>query len=166
MKSHFLKMAKYNSWANARLYAMARGLPDASYRQNVGAFFGSLHGTLNHLLVTDRIWMRRFTGIGNSPNTLNAILFEDLPSLELARQKEDARIVQYIDDLSDSDIAKDITYIMTNGIPQSYLLEDLLAHLFNHQTHHRGQSHTILTLLGVVEPQSLDMSAMLREKAQ
>jgi uncharacterized damage-inducible protein DinB len=65
MKSHFSQMAKYNTWANARLYGMARGLPDKLYRKNVGAFFGSLHGTLNHLLVTDRVWMRRFTGIGD-----------------------------------------------------------------------------------------------------
>jgi uncharacterized damage-inducible protein DinB len=165
MKSHFSKMAKYNAWANARLYAMARGLPDALYRQNVGAFFGSLHGTLNHLMVTDRIWMCRFTAIGDSPKTLDAILFEDLPSLELARREQDTRIVQYIDGLSDSDIGKDVTYLMTNGIPQRYPLEDLLAHLFNHQTHHRGQAHTILTLLGIAEPQSLDLSVMLRERS-
>lgn len=166
MKSHFSKMAKYNAWANARLYTMARDLPDAAYQQDVGAFFGSLHGTLNHLLVTDLIWMQRFTGIGDSPKTLDAILFEDLPSLELARRKEDARIVQYIDGLSDSDIAEDVAYVMTNGVPQRYMLGELLAHLFNHQTHHRGQAHMILTLLGVVEPQPLDLSAMLREKAQ
>lgn len=165
MKPHFLKMAKYNAWANARLYGMARDLPDESYRRNVGAFFGSLHGTLNHLLGTDRIWMHRFTGTGDPPKTLDEILFEDLPSLELARREQDTRIVQYIDGLSDSDIRKDVAYVMTNGKPQRYPLEDLLAHLFNHQTHHRGQAHTILTLLGITEPQSLDLSAMLREKA-
>lgn len=165
MKSHFSKMAKYNAWANARLYAMARGLPDVDYRKDVGAFFGSLHGTLNHLLVTDRIWMRRFTGLGDSPKTLDGVLFEDLPSLELARMEEDRRIIQYVDGLSDNDIGKNVAYLMTNGIPQSYPLEDLLAHLFNHQTHHRGQAHTILTLLGIAEPQSLDISAMLREKS-
>lgn len=72
MKSHFTRMAKYNSWANARLYGMAHGLADDLYRKNVGAFFASLHGTLNHLLVTDRIWMRRFTGTGDHPAKLNA----------------------------------------------------------------------------------------------
>lgn len=165
MKPHFSKMARYNAWANARLYGMARSLPDASYRKDVGAFFGSLHGTLNHLLATDRIWMRRFTGLGDPPKTLNAILFGDLPSLELARQEEDKRIVQYVDGLSDNDIAMDVTYLMTNGVPQHYPLGDLLAHLFNHQTHHRGQAHTILTVLGIAEPQALDLSAMLREKS-
>jgi uncharacterized damage-inducible protein DinB len=165
MKSHFSQMAKYNTWANARLYEMARGLPDKLYRKNVGAFFGSLHGTLNHLLVTDRIWMRRFTGIGDDhPNKLNAILFEDLPSLELARREEDERIVQYVDGLTDSDISRDLDYSTTSGTPQRNQLRELLAHLFNHQTHHRGQAHTILTVLGIPEPQPLDLLAMLREK--
>jgi uncharacterized damage-inducible protein DinB len=164
MKSHFAKMAKYNAWANARLYAMARGLPDAPYRKNVGAFFGSLHGTLNHLLVTDRIWMRRFTGMGDQPKTLNVILFDDLPSVELARREEDQRIVKYVDVLTDNDFDKDLDYVTTNGIPQRFALGDLLAHLFNHQTHHRGQAHTILTVLGIAEPQPLDLLVMLREK--
>ena len=164
MKSHFSRMAKYNAWANARLCGMARGLPDESYRRSVGAFFGSLHGTLNHLLVTDRIWMHRFTGVGDSPKTLNEILFDDLQSLELARQQEDKRIIQYVGGLSGNDIDKNLDYTMTNGVPQSHPLADLLAHLFNHQTHHRGQAHTILTVLGIAEPQSLDLSVMLREK--
>ena len=76
MKPHFAMMARYNAWANARLYAEARGLSDESYRKDVGAYFRSLHGTLNHLLVTDRIWMRRFTGEGEHPAQLNAIMFE------------------------------------------------------------------------------------------
>lgn len=67
MKPHFAMMARYNAWANARLYAEARAVSDESYRKDVGAFFRSLHGTLNHLLVTDRIWMRRFTGKGEHP---------------------------------------------------------------------------------------------------
>ena len=157
-------MAKYNAWANARLYGMARDLPDASYRQGVDAFFGSLHGTLNHLLVTDRIWMSRFSGIGDQPKTLNAILFQDLASLAQARQEQDTGIIQFVDGLSHDDIGKFLDYSTTSGIPQRYPLGDLLTHLFNHQTHHRGQAHTILTVLGVEEPLSLDFWAMLREQ--
>ena len=85
MKSHFARMARYNAWANGRLYTDARTLSDAEYRKGVGAFFGSLHGTLNHLMVADRIWMRRLTGTGDHPAKLNAIMFDDLSSLELAR---------------------------------------------------------------------------------
>src|SRR5256885_16930777 len=115
MKSHLAMMARYNAWANVRLYAAARNLPDESYRRNVGVFFGSLHGTLNHLLVTDRIWMRRFTGTGDHPAKLNAIMFDDLPSLELARKEEDDRIIRYVDGLREEEIGKDLDYFTTNG---------------------------------------------------
>ncbi|MGH9577694.1 MAG: DinB family protein [Terriglobales bacterium] len=166
MKDHFNTMARYNAWANARLYAVARDLHDASYRKNVGAFFGSLHGTLNHLLVADRIWMKRFTGTGDHPNQLNAILFEDFASLEQARKAEDQRIIQYVGGLSEEELGKDLNYSTTKGVPQRQPLRDLLTHLFNHQTHHRGQAHTILTVLGIPEPNPLDLLLMLREKAQ
>jgi uncharacterized damage-inducible protein DinB len=158
-------MAAYNAWANARLYTVARGLPDEQYRRNIGAFFGSLHGTLNHLLVTDRIWMRRLTGTGEHPNKLNAILFEDLASLEAARIEEDKRIIRYVDGLSEGDFDKPLDYATTKGVPQRNSLGELLAHLFNHQTHHRGQAHAILTVLGIAEPTSLDLLGMYREKA-
>lgn len=164
MKTHFGRMAAYNAWANARLYAMARGLPDEAYRKNVGAFFGSLHGTLNHILVADRIWMKRFSGTGEHPVQLNAILFDDLRSLEVARRAEDDRIIRHVESLSEEDIDGILDYATTKGVPQRNPLRDLLAHFFNHQTHHRGQAHAILTVLGVQEPQSLDLLAMLREK--
>ena len=76
MKSHFEQFAAYNQWANARLYEAALALSDADYRRNVGAFFGSMHGTLNHLLATDRIWFKRLTGEGDHPNRLDAIIHE------------------------------------------------------------------------------------------
>ena len=166
MKSHFSTMARYNAWANARLYAAARGLPDASYRKHVGAFFGSLHGTLNHLLVTDRIWMRRMTGTGDHPATLDAIMFDDLPSLEAARKAEDERIIRHVDGLSEEDIGRDLSYATTKGVPHRNRLGDVLAHLFNHQTHHRGQAHAILTVLGIREPQPLDLLAMYRDRTR
>ena len=163
MKRHFAMMAKYNSWANARVYAAARGLPDESYRRNVGAFFGSLHGTLNHLMVTDRIWMRRFTGEGDHPSQLNAIMFDDPPSLAKARKAEDDRIIRYVEGLPEEKLGSDLNYATTKGMPQRYPLRDLLAHFFNHQTHHRGQAHAILTVLGIPEPQPLDLLGMYRE---
>lgn len=164
MQSHFTTLATYNAWANARLYAAARALPDDQYRKNVGAFFGSLHGTLNHLLVADRIWLRRFTGEGEAPSKLNAILHEDFASLEAARKAEDARIIRYVGGLADGEIDKDLDYATTTGAPHRNKLKDLLTHLFNHQTHHRGQAHAILTVLGVSEPPPLDLLVMLREK--
>lgn len=165
MKAHFQLMARYNQWVNRRLYEQARGLTDEQYRRPVGAFFGSLHGTLNHILVGDRIWMRRFTGTGDAPAKLNAILHDDLASLERAREEEDARILRYVDGLSDPDCAAELEYKTTAGVPYRNVLGQLLAHFFNHQTHHRGQAHMILTVLGIAEPKSQDLLGLLREKA-
>ena len=97
LNSPFPMLAAYNAWANRRLYDAAAALPDADYRADRGAFFKSVHGTLNHLLVADRIWMRRFTGAGEHPNRLDAILFEDLSELRAAREAEDGRIAAYIE---------------------------------------------------------------------
>ena len=96
MKSHFLMMARYNAWANARVYRMASQLSDEQYRRDVGAYFKSLHGTLNHLLATDRIWMHRLTGEGDHPTRLDAIVFDDLSSLTAARREEDERIIRFL----------------------------------------------------------------------
>jgi uncharacterized damage-inducible protein DinB len=143
---------------------MAARLPDEGYRKNVGAYFGSLHRTLNHLLTADRIWMRRLTGTGAHPNELNAILFDDLPALRTARQAEDVRIMTFMEELGAADFQKQWDYQTLNGAPQRQPLGEILAHLFNHQTHHRGQAHAILTVLGVAEPDPLDLLLMLREK--
>lgn len=165
MKSHFLMMAEYNAWANARLYRVAGRLPDAQYRQDVGAFFRSLHGTLNHIMTADLIWMRRLTGSGDHPGKLNAIVFDDLQSLSAARSREDQRIINFVADLPDSLLEEVLEYQTLNGTPAKQPRREILAHLFNHQTHHRGQAHTVLTLLGVAEPDPLDLLIMQRERA-
>jgi uncharacterized damage-inducible protein DinB len=118
MKPYFLMMARYNAWANLRLYKMAGALPEELYRREVGVYFKSLHGTLNHLLVTDRIWMRRLTGEGSHPNKLNAIAFDDFASLQAARTSEDLRIVNYTENLQEADIEKELDYTTLNGTPQ------------------------------------------------
>ena len=164
MKSHFAMMVDYNAWANRRLYGMAAQLPDEQYRRDVGAYFKSLHGTLNHIMVADLIWMRRLTGAGDHPGNLNAIVFDDLPSLSAARQQEDHRIITYIDSLSDAQLEEMWDYRTLNGTIQRQRRRETLAHLFNHQTHHRGQAHAILTVLGVYEPDGLDLLFMLRER--
>ena len=164
MKSHFVLMADYNAWANGRLYGMARQLPDEQYRRDVGAYFKSLHGTLNHLMVADLIWVRRLTGVGEHPRTLKAILFDDLPSLVAARQQVDQRLITYVDSLSDAQLEERWDYRMLDGTLQRQRHRETLAHVFNHQTHHRGQAHAILTVLGVCEPDGLDLLLMQRER--
>jgi uncharacterized damage-inducible protein DinB len=146
MKEHYEMFARYNAWANQRLYDAAGDLSDADYRADRGAFFKSMHGTLNHLLVTDRIWMYRFTGLGEAPDRLDAILVEEFASLRAARQIEDGRIVNYVEGLDDERLHGVIKYRRVST-PEEYVqpLAPALAHWFNHQTHHRGQAHAILT---------------------
>jgi uncharacterized damage-inducible protein DinB len=164
MKTHFAMMARYNAWANARLFRMAGTLADELYRKEVGAYFKSLHGTLNHLLVADRIWMRRLTGSGDHPDKLNAIVFDDLSSLHAARADQDRRIIAFVQGLAEPAFEEALEYRMLNGAPQRQPRREILAHLFNHQTHHRGQAHAILTVLGVAEPDPLDLLIMQREQ--
>jgi uncharacterized damage-inducible protein DinB len=165
MKTHFAMMAKYNAWANARLYRMAAAMPDDLYRKEIDVYFKSLHGTLNHLLTADSIWMRRLTGAGSHPDKLNAIMFDDLASLHSARLEMDGRIIQLSRSLSNLDIEEAFEYRTLDGMPQRQRRGDALAQLFNHQTHHRGQAHAILTFLGVAEPEPLDLLIMLREQS-
>ena len=149
MKQHFAMMAAYNAWANRRVYEAAALLDDEAYRRDTGAFFKSLHGTLNHLLAADRIWMKRFTGEGDAPAALDSILHDTLPALTLAREAEDRRIIDWVDGLSREALAGRFTYMTVTDLRTvSQRLSPALAHLFNHQTHHRGQAHTILTSLG------------------
>ena len=105
MKFLFEMLAAYNAWANERLYDAAARLPDAGYRADRGAFFGSIHGTLNHILVGDRIWMHVFTSEGVRPSRLDAILYDDFAALRLARRAEDARICAYVATLSEEALA-------------------------------------------------------------
>ena len=149
MKEQFEMFAAYNRWANGVVYAAARDLNGEEFSRNQGAFFGSMIGTLNHLLSADRIWMQRFTGAGDAPKALNAILHSDLDELEAARRTEDERIINWIGGLSEEELATNFSYMpITNPQPVTQRLGAALSHFFNHQTHHRGQCHMILTSLG------------------
>ena len=141
--------AGYNAWANERIYDAAAKLADADYRADRGAFFKSVHGTLNHMLVADRIWMRRFTNEGEAPRQLDAILFDSLPALREARVAEDQRIHAFVESLDAAKLAGDFTYrTITNPTTLIQPLAPALDHFFNHQAHHRGQLHCLLTAIG------------------
>ena len=163
MKDHYTTFAGYNAWANRRLYDAAALLSDAEYRADKGAFFKSMHGTLNHLLVTDRIWMKRFTGQGEAPDRLDAILHKRLAELRSAREAEDRRIVDYIGGL-DEERLKGVIRYRRASTPDEFVqkLMPALDHWFNHQTHHRGHAHMILTSLGKKAPE-LDLLYYQRE---
>jgi uncharacterized damage-inducible protein DinB len=160
----YLSLAAYNSWANQRLYAAAATIADRDYRADRGAFFKSLHGTLNHILVGDRIWMRRFTGEGEAPTRLDVVLFEDFAELRAAREAEDRRIEAYVGSLGEDRLAGTFAYTpITNPARVEQRLSDALDHFFNHQTHHRGQAHCLLTAITGDAP-SLDLVVLQRER--
>ena len=159
---NFRQLADYNDWANRRLYGAALAMPDEAYRRRTGVFFGSLHGTLNHLLLTDRVWLKRLTGEGEHPNRLDAILFEEREDLLRARLAEDARLKRVIGGYSEADLGQAVSYQTMSGQPQRQMLQDILLHLFNHQTHHRGQAHACCSIVTGQEPPSLDLLAFQR----
>ncbi|MBU1317347.1 MAG: DinB family protein [Alphaproteobacteria bacterium] len=149
MRRHFQMFADYNRWANALVYEACAELTEAEYRADQGAFFGSAHRTLNHLLCADRIWMKRVTGSGEAPTALDTILHEDFAALREARIAEDQRIIDWIETLDEGKLAASFTYSpISSSTVITQPLGPVLAHVFNHQTHHRGQVHMILTSLG------------------
>jgi uncharacterized damage-inducible protein DinB len=108
--------------------------------------------------------MRRLTGVGEHPDRLDAIMFDELVPLHLARLELDRRIIDYAESLRDSDLEKMWDYRTLNGSPQRQRLRESLAHIFNHQTHHRGQAHAIISVLGLAEPDARDLLIMQREQ--
>ena len=165
MLARYRMFAGYNAWCNERLYEAAAQIPDAEYRADRGAYFRSLHGTLNHLLVGDRIWMRRFTARGEVPPGLDAILYDDFFLLRQARRSEDARIRDYVGSLNESDLSKPIRYrTFVNPQDIEQILAPALDHFFNHQTHHRGQAHALVSrILGNNRTPSFDLIIYQRE---
>jgi uncharacterized damage-inducible protein DinB len=159
---NFRQLAAYNHWANLRLYGAALELPEEAYRRSTGVFFGSLHGTLNHLLLTDRIWLKRLTGTGEHPDRLDAILHDDRRDLLRARMAEDSRLSEVVEGYTGANLIEPVAYQTTSGKAYRQPLQDILLHLFNHQTHHRGQAHACCSILTGSEPPSLDLLAFQR----
>lgn len=165
MKAHFEMFAAYNAWANRRLYDAAAKLADEARKAPAGAFFGSLHATLNHILVGDRIWMRRFTGEGEDHGKLDDLPCPEFAPLRAAREAMDRRIVAFIASCDEARLAEDFSYTpITNPVLVTQPLAPALAHIFNHQTHHRGQCHHMLTAAGAEAP-PLDIIYYLRDSA-
>ena len=157
MKKHFLMMATHNRWANRLLYDGVAILTEEEFRQDTGAFFASMCGTLNHILVADLIWMHRFTGKGELPGGLDTILHDEFDELREAREATDERILEWVGGLGEDELAGRFHYMTVTDLKTvSQRLAPALAHFFNHQTHHRGQAHMILSVLGETPP-SLDL---------
>ena len=153
--------ARYNRLANETLYEACAGLSEEERRRDLGAFFKSVHGTLNHLLLGDRIWMTRFAG-GSHPSTgLDATLFESFEALRAARADMDRRIESFFADLPADFLDRTFRYVNNAGLDSADPASVIAPHFFNHQTHHRAQVHTLLSQLGRDAP-VLDLHRVLR----
>lgn len=163
MKAHFQRMAAYNGWANARLYEAAAKLSPAALAAQRSGFFPSILKTLNHILVADAIWMGRLDGTGNPGITrLDQMLHTEFPALKAARVAMDDRIIAFVDALAPGRLEEDLVYRTMAGEQMTTPIDQVLAHFFNHQTHHRGQAHAMLSSTEVAPP-SIDLIYFLRD---
>ena len=152
MKAHFERMARYNRWANRRIYGVVAQLEPEEIHAPRSGFFPSIAKTLNHMVVTDRIWMGRFTGRPSDHKRLDEAPYEDFAELTAAREAEDQRIIAFFRALPQARIDSVFEYKNTAGEPKSSEMLPVLAHFFNHQTHHRGQAHAMISSTRVAPP--------------
>ncbi len=156
------KMARYNAWQNKGLRALVSDMEHADLMQDRGAFFGSTMGTLNHLLWADTLWMSRLDGGAGSDLTIQeSVEMTPTPAVWGAdRFRMDARITLWAESLSAIDLVGDLTwYSGAAGREMSKPISLCVMHLFNHQTHHRGQVHAMLTQAGQ-KPADTDLPFM------
>ncbi|WP_404616012.1 DinB family protein [Rhodanobacter hydrolyticus] len=174
LKNQFELMAGYNRWMNDKLYAAASRLDAAAMHEDRGAFFGSVFGTLNHLLVADTIWLKRFAdhpavfrsldrvrGLPH-PYSLAEVLYPEFDPLREARRDMDETIVRLCAEATNDAYDQALTYSNRSGQVFVRKFGHLMQHFFNHQTHHRGQVTTLLSQSGI-DVGVTDLSAMLPE---
>ena len=164
--------ARYNRWMNAKVYAAAALLGEEERKRDRGAFFRSIHGVMNHILLADRVWLGRLAGRVAEPGfigvdgikSLDQELFSDFDELRRQRDITDAAIDALADTLTADRLAGTVR-IVRKGEASDLPLWWIVTHMFNHQTHHRGQMTTLLFQAGQ-DPGATDFFAMLLEEAQ
>lgn len=163
MTAHQAQMqgfARYNAEFNSRLYGLIGGLTDAERKKDMGAFFGSIYATLNHILLADRIWLGRFATAFPSMQSLQQAelvhkfgslrdeLYADFAELNAQRALTDTLIINWAAELTAEQLASSMSYRNSQGMLREHPTWVAVAHMFNHQTHHRGQITTLLNQLG------------------
>ena len=145
------RFARYNRWQNQSVYAAAGKLPDGTRKRNMGAFFKSIHGTLNHLVVGDQLWLDRFEGLPTSITSLDQELHDDFDELTKKRELTDNRLDRLVASLDDTRLSGTLKFRRLSGDKGELTLpvSIVMMQLFNHQTHHRGQVTTLLMQCGV-----------------
>jgi len=175
LTEYLQRMARYNQWMNRKLFQKIALLPPDAIRKNRHAFFDSLLGTLNHIMVADLFWLHRIAahkdckarlaGLADMPlpESLRDILFKDFADFATAREHLDDLILAFSESWSDELLAAPIRYRNMAGEKHARELGALLQHFFNHQTHHRGQATTLLFQAGI-DPGPTDLLVMLMEE--
>jgi len=139
-------MAAYNQWMNQRLYQVCATISDEERKRDRGAFFQSIHGTLNHLLYGDRAWLGRFTNNPFSTNVIGQELYSSFDDLRQQRELTDQDILIWSQPVTQDWLQQPFTYTSNvDGMTRTLPTWILVTHLFNHQTHHRGQITTLLS---------------------
>ena len=166
---HVRTLAAYNRWQNESLYHAADTLSEADRQADRGAFFGSIEATLNHLLWADRVWMSRFAGTPRPVQPSIPASVDECPGWDALKEQRaafDQDIIRWAGGLSADDLSSDLTWHSgAAGRDISKPLWLLVTHFFNHQTHHRGQIHAMLTAAGA-KPDDTDLFLMPADKVQ
>ena len=143
-------LAAYNRWMNDKIYAACSKLSDEERKRDAGAFFKSVHGTLNHILLGDRVWLGRFTAVPFVFESLGQELYGEFAELRAQRDRTDEDIMTWVKSLSGFEFDGQMSYVSTvNPQTRTYPFWLVVVHLFNHQTHHRGQVTTLLMQRGI-----------------
>jgi uncharacterized damage-inducible protein DinB len=156
----FRIFARYNRIANERLYEACAQLDPVEYRRERKGSFGSIHALLNHILLGDRIWTSRFAGSGSTTPPLNSILFDTFAELHSARAAKDQEIEAFFAKVDTDFLKSRLSYTNSQGKDCVETVPAAVLHFFNHQTHHRGQVHVMISQTDV-KPPSLDMHRIL-----
>ena len=143
--------ARYNRWQNQSIFSAAATLPDGTRKRNMGAFFKSIHGTLNHLVVADQLWLDRLEGLPTSITSLDQELHDDFEALIQKREHTDNRLDRFVASLNEERLNNTLTFRRLSGDKGVLTLPMpiVMMQFFNHQTHHRGQVTTLLMQCGV-----------------
>jgi len=152
MKRYLWLRAEHNQWVNTQLYDVAAQLSEADYFADHGTFFGSVRKTLNHIVTTDMIWMHRIDGTGEAPAGLDVVLHDTLADTRATREVLDARMISVVDGMDEAALAEPLRFKALSGDDIAIPTNLMVANLCNHETHHRGQVHAILTGLGQEVP--------------
>ena len=164
MKIMLQTLCRYNRWMNEKLYAVCAAMPDELRKEDRGAWFRSMHGTLNHILLADRLWLGRFTNQPFAARSLDEELYSDFQTLWQERRKTDEEIARWLDALTNEQLLASFTYSMMTSPQQiTQPLWQATLHCFNHQTHHRGQLTTLMEQAGY-DSGMTDLIWMLREE--